>query len=180
MMRTVPGAHTAAFLLLLGAWACRAADADGGPPLEQPPTAQLRAKVGRALEGVRAARQAAAADPAAAAEALADAEDALADVQGYYLPLLQAMEAVGRAYQAHARGQDDAVDPELVDAEDALLGLAGEGDSHLADETREPLELVEDARVALASRKGELSSILRELHRRLRLMVVKGELVLEG
>ena len=164
-------------LLLILSQAC--SDREGGwaPVLEETSTDFLTAEVGQALDRVEAVRSALPQDPETAAAAAAEAEAALRRLSGYYLPVLEARERSYNAYRHHLMGEDERTLGELERVEEILLEL-GEGQGEfMVHELEHPLELVSDAKLAVAGTSDEADRLLEELSVELHDMLVKGGLI---
>ncbi len=139
----------------------------------------LESEVERALLSLREARDSlTASDRDEARTALDEAETALSRLQAYYLPLLEARLRASNAHQLAASGDLRGAEDELGQIEEALLGVARTGGGDMGREVRDPLDLLEDARVALAESSPEAPARLEDLAERLELMLLKGDLVL--
>ena len=162
-----------------GLLACSSVEAPGRAVVISPEVPFLDSQVARALGSVHEARSALPADDERAIEALGDAEAALVRLQSYYLPLLEARQRASNAHQLAADGQVTRAQGELEKIEAILLALARAGGEQAGLQVRDPLDLLEEARVALARNAPEAPDRLEELAARLELMLLKGELVQE-
>jgi len=70
-------------------------------------------------------------------------------------------------------------DEQLGFIEGTLLELARTGGGDMSRQAAEPLDLVEDARLALTQSSPEAPARLAELTERLELLLLKGDLVLD-
>jgi hypothetical protein len=139
----------------------------------------LGSEVQRALGSIRDARGSLPARHAdQTRESLDEAEAALSRLQAYYLPLLEARLRASNAHQLAAGGDLQKAQDELDRIEETLLSLARAGGSEMGREVRDPLDLVEEARLALTESSPEAPARLGDLAERLELMLLKGDLVL--
>jgi hypothetical protein len=109
---------------------------------------------------------------------LDEAEAALSRLQGYYLPLLEARLRASNAHQLAAGGDLKQAGDELDHIERSLVDLARQGSGDMEREVRDPLVLLEEARLALAEGSPEAPGRLVDLAERLELMLLKGDLIL--
>jgi hypothetical protein len=109
--------------------------------------------------------------------ALDRVEQALHRTRYFYLPVLLARDGVDNAYHLAAAGDTTGAQDQLSVAEKTLLDLAQSEDDHVARELKEPLDLLEEARVALATGAAQRADRLAELSHRLTLMLTKGRLI---
>jgi len=169
---------TAAALMatLGGLFACSSVEAPGRAVVISPAVPFLESQVARALGSLHEARSALPADGDRAIEALGEAEAALVRLQSYYLPLLEARQRASNAHQLAADGQVTRAQKELEDIEAILLALARGGGEQMSRQVQDPLDLLEEARVALARNAPDAPDRLEELAARLELMLLKGEL----
>jgi hypothetical protein len=93
-------------------------------------------------------------------------------------PLLEARLRAANAHQLAASGELKKAEDELGLVEDTLLGVARAGGTEMGREVRDPLDLIEEARVALAESSPEAPARIEQLAERLELMLLKGDLVL--
>jgi hypothetical protein len=152
-------------------------------PLPFPPLLQdsglgsLSDEMETALRSLDEARASLASSPENAEAALDRVEQALHRTRYFYLPVLLARDGVDNAYHLAAAGDTTGAQDQLSVAEKTLLDLAQGGDDHVARELREPLDLLEEARVALATGAAQRADRLAELSHRLTLMLTKGRLI---
>jgi hypothetical protein len=139
----------------------------------------LEKEVERALESLREARGSLPPGELGGARGgLDDAEAALSRLQTYYLPLLEARLRASNAHQLAAGGDLRKAADELDRIEQGLVGLARKGGGEMGREVRDPLDLLEEARLALVESSPEAPARLEALAERLELMLLKGDLVL--
>jgi hypothetical protein len=168
-----------AVLAAVGATAgCRAIEPACAGAITSPRIPFLETEVGRALHSLREAREVLPAEGGDAGESLDQAEAALLRLQGYYLPLLESRLRASNAHQLAAGGNLSGAANELEHIEEALLGVARTGGTEMGREVRDPLDLLEEARVALAESSPDAPERLEDLAERLELMLLKGDLVL--
>jgi hypothetical protein len=160
-----------------GPLACSSVEAPGRAVVISPEVPFLESQVTRALGSLHEARSTLPADDDRALAALAEAEAALVRLQSYYLPLLEARQRASNAHQLAADGQVTRAQKQLEDIEAILLALARGGGEQTGRQVQDPLDLLEEARVALARNAPEAPDRLEELAARLELMLLKGELV---
>jgi hypothetical protein len=177
-MRATGPLVVGALLTLGGLAGCLSVEAPGPTSVVSPAVPFLTVEVDRAARAVDEAREALPADGVRANEALGEAEAALARLQFYYLPLLEARQRASNARQLAANGDLGGAEAELGHIETTLLGLARSLGGEMGRQVEEPLALLEDARVALARSSPGAPARLEELAERLELMLLKGELVL--
>jgi len=165
-------------ILTLGGLAgCQSVEAPGPTAVVSPAVPFLTAEVDRAVRALREAREALPADGVRANEAMGEAEAALARLQSYYLPLLEARQRASNARQLAANGDLGRAETELGQIEATLLALARSLGGEVGRQVEEPLDLLEEARVALARSSPEAPARLERLAERLELMLLKGEFV---
>jgi chromosome segregation ATPase len=162
-----------------GLVACPAFEAPGPASVMSPALPFLSSEVDRALRSLREARGDLTAEGSHAQEALDEAEAALVRLQTYYVPLLEARQRAFNARQLAASGELGTAEGELGHIETTLLTLARSGGEEMGRQVAEPLDLLEEARVALARSSPEAPARLEDLAERLELMLLKGDLVLD-
>jgi len=168
-----------ALLAAVGAPAgCRAIEPRHAGAVTSPSVSFLESEVERALHSLREAREVLPAQGGDAGESLDQAEAALLRLQGYYLPLLETRLRASNAHQLAAAGDLSGAETELEHIEEALLSVARTGGTEMGREVRDPLDLIEEARIALAESSPEAPARLESLAERLELMLLKGDLVL--
>jgi chromosome segregation ATPase len=144
-----------------------------------PAVPYLSSEVDRALHSLRDARRDVTAEVPAAREALDEAEAALVRLQAYYLPVLEARQRAFNARLHAVNGELGKAESELGRIEAILLALARSGGEDVGRQIEEPLDLVEEARIALARSSPDAPARLEALAERLELMLFKGDLVLD-
>jgi hypothetical protein len=167
-----------ALLTLGGLAGCQSVEAPGPTAVVSPAVPFLTAEVDRAVQALHEAREALPSDGHRASEALDEAEAALSRLQSYYFPLLETRQRASNARQLAANGDIRRAEAELGHIEETLLALAGSLGGEIGRQVEEPLNLLEDARVALARRSPDAPARLEQLAERLELMLLKGELIL--
>jgi hypothetical protein len=148
------------------------------PVLEESSTAFLKTETEAVASRVRSARSQLPVNPEDAAADLAAAEDGLDHLLTYYLPLLEARERAYNAYRHFYLGKAEETARELDEVEAILMTVAEAGPGHPLRAMEEPLERLEDARVALGVDTGEAAEALQALANRLNYLLLKGRLVL--
>ena len=174
------GSSTAGILLAMatGLVACQSVEPPGPAVVTNPTLSFLNAEVDRALHALHEARGRLTSEDPRASEALGEAEEALVRMHAYYLPVLEARQRATNAHQLAVRGELTKANDELEHIETILLGVARNGQEEMGREIEEPLDLVEEARVALGRGSPEAGPHLEELAERLELMLLKGDLIL--
>jgi hypothetical protein len=147
--------------------------------ITSPRVSFLESEVERVLGAIREAREALPSRGEDARGSLDRAEASLLRLQDYYLPLLEARLRASNAHQLAASGDLRRAEDELADIEKALLTVARTGGTEMGREVRDPLDLLEEARLALTESSPEAPARLETLADRLELMLLKGDLVLE-
>jgi hypothetical protein len=178
-MRARLFAVTALLATVAGATACQSVEPSCAAALTSPGVPFLASEVERALHALREARDTLPAGGVDSGESLEQAEAALLRLQGYYLPLLEARGRASNAHQLAAGGDLGGAEDELALIEETLLGVASTGGTEMGREIRGPLDLLEDARVALMESSPEAPAHLQTLAERLELMLLKGDLILQ-
>lgn len=159
--------------------ACQATGSSCPAIVISPGVPFLEKEVERALESLREARGSLPAGELDEARGgLDEAETALSRLQAYYLPLLEARLRAANAHQLAAGGNLRGAGDELDRIEQTLVGLARNGGSEMGREVRDPLDLLEEARLALVESSPEAPARLEALGEGLELMLLKGDLVL--
>lgn len=169
---------TGCALAALGFAGCRPAPEDWIPVMEETSTTFLRTETEAVAARVRSAASHLPANPAGAAADLAAAEIGLGHLLTYYLPLLEAREHAYNAYRHFHLGRTAQTARELDEVETILTTIAQAGNRRLLDEMQEPLEDLEDARVALDADSRAAAEGLQALATRLNFLLLKGGLVL--
>jgi hypothetical protein len=162
-----------------GTTACQSIEPSCAAAITSPGVSFLESEVERALHALREAREGLPAQNMDAAESLDQAEASLLRLQGYYLPLLEARLRASNAHQLAAGGDLSRAEDELALVEKTLLSVARTGGTEMGREVRDPLNLLEEARVALTESSPEAPARLENLAEHLELMLLKGDLVLE-
>jgi chromosome segregation ATPase len=162
-----------------GLVACQSIESPGPAFVMSPAVPFLSSEVARALRSLQDARGDLTKEQSEVRKALDEAEKTLARLQTYYLPLLEARQRAFNARQLAASGDLGKARSELEHIEATLLTLAGSGGDEMGREVEKPLDLVEDARVALARSSPEAVTRLEALAEHLELMLLKGDLVLD-
>jgi len=170
----------ATWLIPLLLVACAPRDAEWEPLLEGTSVTFLSSAVGAVGEHVRKARETVDSDPAVSADELDRAQEAIGNLLGYDLPLLEARQLAYNAYRHYQLGESAAATPELDRIESLLIGVAESGPAHVLGELEEPLRNLEVARATLDERTPETATALRSLATRLNLLLLKGDLVLRN
>ncbi len=147
------------------------------PLLQDSGLGSLSDEMETALLSVDEARASLTTSPENAAMALDRIEQALHRTRAFYLPVLLARDQVANAYHLAAAGEVTDAQDQLSVAEKTLLDLANSEDEHMARELKEPLDLLEEARVALATGAAQRADRLADLSHRLTLMLNKGRLI---
>jgi hypothetical protein len=119
-------------------------------------------------------------DPYDAEEALDSAVEELKCFSEYYLPLLDARERSYNAYRFCYLKEKKRATRELDRIEKTLVSMAEDGGKLLFRELEKPLEILVDARAAIAADPEDAPELLRELANKLNQMLLKMELVLKG
>ncbi len=161
-----------------GTIACRPIEPSCAAVIISPGVPFLGSEVERALHALREARKALPPQGVDAGASLDQAESALLRLQGYYLPLLEARLRAANARQLAASGDLRRAKDQLAQVEETLLTVARTGGTEMGREIRDPLGLLEEARVALTESSPEAPARLEQLAERLELMLLKGDLVL--
>ena len=143
------------------------------------PSGYLEREIERALGAVREARAKVQPPQEAAERGLARAEKSLVRLRGYYLPMLGARASADNARWAYTMGEGALCRSELDRTERALLGVAELNGSDLARELEQPLETLEDVRVAMAGAPEDVPALLEALADRLDTMLAKADLILK-
>ena len=172
-------AVSALLATVAGATACQSIEPSCATALTSPRVSFLGSEVERALHSVREARESLPSQGESARESLDQAEASLLRLQGYYLPLLEARLRASNAHQLAAGGDLSRAEDELALVEKTLLSVARTGGTEMGREVRDPLNLLEEARVALTESSPEAPARLEDLAEHLELMLLKGDLVLE-
>jgi hypothetical protein len=163
---------------LVGVVACQSIEAPAPAVVVDPEVPFLDSEVDRALTSLREAREAVPGEDAQARRHLDEAEAALLRLQTYYLPLLEARQRASNARQLAVHGDLHRAEEQLGLVETTLLDLARGGGGDLARQVAEPLDLVEEARLALTQASPDAPARLADLTERLELLLLKGDLVL--
>jgi hypothetical protein len=127
---------------------------------------------------VREARETLSGEDTPSREHLDEAEAALLRLQSYYLPLLEARQRTSNARQLAVHGDLRRAEEQLGLVETTLLDLAREGGGDMSRQVAEPLDLLEEARLALTQASPDAPARLAALTERLELLLLKGDLVL--
>ncbi|MCG6925658.1 MAG: hypothetical protein LJF30_10135 [Acidobacteria bacterium] len=179
MRASGPIAVSALLATVAGATACQPMEPSCAAALTSPGVPFLSSEVDRALKALREARDTLPPGGVDSGESLDRAEDALLRLQGYYLPLLEARLRASNAHQLAASGDLGRAEDELARIEETLLSLARTGGPEMGREVRSPLDLLEEARVALTESSPESPARIQTLAERLELLLLKGDLVLK-
>jgi hypothetical protein len=171
-------AITGCALAALALAGCRRTPQSWIPVLEQTSTAFLETETEAVASRVRSAAAHLPAEPESAAADLAAAEQKLDHLLTYYLPLLEAREHSYNAYRHFYLGKTAETERELEEVEKILMETGAAGQGRLLTEMKDPLEHLEDARVALQTDGGETAKALQALATRLNFLLLKGGLVL--
>jgi hypothetical protein len=168
------------YLALLAFFASGCAQQPEGwiPVLEETSVHVLQTKTKTVMAHLQIAREKLRTDPHGAEEALDLADEELKRFSAYTLPLLDARERSYNAYRLYYLGEEDNAAGELDRIEKILVSMAEDGGPPLARELEKPLEMLADAKAAIAADPAEAPEFLRELATRLNLMFLKIELVL--
>jgi len=177
--RATPFVATTLLAALAGALACQSIETSAQAVVVDPEAPFLDSEVDRALTSLREAREALPEEVTPVREHLDRAEAALLRLQTYYLPLLEARQRASNARQLAVHGELRRADEQLGFIEGTLLELARTGGGDMSRQAAEPLDLVEDARLALTQSSPEAPARLAELTERLELLLLKGDLVLD-
>lgn len=165
--------------LLLPVAACDREPGGWTPVLEESSVGPLRSELAEVAARVRNASLALEPDPERSARELEAAQTSLHHLLAYYLPILEARELSYNAYRHHALGEGSRAQKELEQIESILIQIARSQDSpHLQKEMADPLQKLEDARVALETGSPNAPEALEALAIRLHFLLVKGGLVL--
>ena len=140
--------------------------------------AVLRTPIEEAMAQVDEAQELLSAAPEKAAVALGEAQRSLRHVATYYIPLQEAQQLAAEAHRSYFGGDFESTSERLDEAESKLLGIAHEYGPHTAAGLKEPLEILEDARLALAAGLDDGAESIQKLLERLQLMSSRAELVL--
>lgn len=178
-MRASGSFALAALLMTGGLVACQGIEPSGSAIVMNPAVPFLNSEVDRALQSLREARGALPDASADAREALDETEAALERLRTYYLPLLVARQRASNAWRLAASGDLGKAEGELGHIETTLLALAQSGGQEMSREVEEPLDLLEEARLALARGSPEAPARLEGLDERLEFMLLKGDLILD-
>ncbi|MGD8896574.1 MAG: hypothetical protein PVJ73_11115 [Acidobacteriota bacterium] len=162
-----------------GLVACQVIEPPGSAIVIDPAVPFLNSEVDRALRSLREARGALPDGGADAREALDETEATLVRLRTYYLPLLEARQRASNAWRLAASGELGKAEGELGHIETTLLALAQSGGQEMSREVEEPLDLLEEARLALARGSPEAPAQLEVLAERLEFMLLKGDLILD-
>jgi len=146
------------------------------PPLTRDPSVGfLRAEVDTASAALAAALEGLPPKAGQSQAAIERAEQTLGRLSGYYLPVFEARQRAYNAYELASVDRMQAARSELDAVEKILLAVAQAESDHIARELQEPLDLLEEARLALASDSGT-GEHLAALAEYLSLMLLKGRL----
>ena len=166
-------------ITLLALAGCNREPAGWTPVLEETSTTFLKTETEEVASRVRLAQADLPANPEKAAAELAKAEVGLDHLLTYYLPLLDARERAYNAYRHYQLGKTKETQRELDAVETILMAVAESGHSPMQLRAmEEPLETLEDARVALDVDSDEATGALRTLATRLNFLLLKGRLEL--
>jgi hypothetical protein len=176
---TTPVVASALLTILAGALACQSIETPAAAVVVDPEVPFLESEVGRALTALGEAREALPGGATQAGAHLDEAEAALLRLQRYYLPLLEARQRASNARQLAVHGELRRAEEQLGFIETTLLDLARTGGGDMSRQAAEPLDLLEDARLALTQSSPEAPDRLADLTERLELLLLKGDLVLD-
>jgi len=150
------------------------------PVLEERSLSFLDDSVERAVGQAEEARTALAEGRSdAALERLEAVGQTLADLEGYYLPLLRARELTHLARHAHLRGDDEAVRRLLGRVQEELTPAGAAREGRTTEEMGRLLGDIPQIDLALDADSRRAGTLLAELERRLNNMVLKGGLVVQ-
>lgn len=167
-----------AVVTLVGAGACREEPKGWTPVLEQTSTTFLQTLTERAMEKVRAARQAVSDEPRQAIATLDEADAVLQELLEFYLPIFEARELTYNAYRELYLGRADDSARIIGEVESHLHSVA-KRDPRFHRAVLKPLEHAEAARLALESGVSEEGQqALDVLANELNFLILKGDLVL--
>ena len=171
-------------LILLGVGcslaACSRAPEGWIPLLEETSTAFLETETDRVFEHVQTARANLRTDPGQAERALTEAEFSLDHLRVYYLPLFQARERAYNAYRYLYLGDGDRSAEELGKIQETLEGMAESLEGGALREVELLSGVVAEARIAALADPTEAAPLLESVARRLDLVVVKGDLIVDS
>jgi hypothetical protein len=165
--------------MILLTWGCDRSPEGWTPVLEETSTVFLETETRRLSEDVGTALTELRADPERAEAALEEARKSLDHLLTYYLPLLQARERAYNAYRYLFLGDDDRCVQELGKIAEAFEGMVGAFDGGALSELTSLAEMVADARIAALADPEAAAPILESLGRRLDLVVLKGDLIID-
>jgi hypothetical protein len=164
--------------MLAGILACQSIEGPAPPVIVDPEVPFLDSEVDRALSSLQQAHESLPAGDAPARQYLEEAEAALLRLQSYYLPLLEARQRASNARLLAVHGELGRAEDQLGLVEATLVDLGRTGAGDMSRQVGEPLDLVEDARLALTRASPDAPARLAELTEKLELLLLKGDLIL--
>lgn len=167
-------------LLTLSASGCAQNPEGWIPVLEETSVHVLQTKTETVMAHLHVAQEKIRTDPHDAEEALDSAQEELERISAYYLPLLDARERSYNAYRFYYLKETKRATSELDHIEKTLISMAEVGGPPLVRELEKPLEMLADAKAAIAADPEEAPELLSALANRLNLMFLKIELVIKG
>jgi hypothetical protein len=157
--------------------ACQSTDQRFPLLARDPSVGPLRSEVESALAALAEARGALRPDVAKSDAAIGRAQQTLRDLADFYLPLLETRQRACYAYELASAGRSSAARSELDAVEAILLEMAKVEAGPVVRGLEEPLDLLEEARLALAAGASGSAEPIAALANRLSLMLDKGRLV---